>query len=153
MSETDLNSNIYVSKNHPRIIFRCALDSLEADILEVQLLAAEKNENYYIAALGEILQFTRELMSAEVNDRPVVMPLLFGFSLDELHQQANTIILPDYTMGAIPVRLNTLRTRVREVELLAVKYFQYREDILYSLNRLSSAVHWIFCQSIKPIAL
>ena len=148
MSETDLNSNIRVNKNHPRIVFRCVLDSLEADILEIQLLTAEKNEDYYTSALGEILQFVRELMSAEVNDQPVVMPLLFGYSLDELYQQTQTLILPDYTMGIIPIRLNTLRTRVREAELLAIKYFQDREDILYSLNRLSSAVFWLFCRSL-----
>jgi ethanolamine utilization cobalamin adenosyltransferase len=139
-----------VEKNHPRIGFRGALDSLEADILEAQILAAGENKDYYVQALAEILDFVRELMGAEVNERTFVAPKLFGFSLDELHEQSHKVKhrLPDYTMGALPLRLNTLRTRVRETELLAVRTFSDRDDIAHALNRLSSAVYWLFCKSI-----
>ena len=166
MNETCLRDGVFVSKDHPRIILRGALDSLQADILEAQVLVMEKNEpaaepadkrfvgggsrpvDYYVDALGEILEFVRELMSAEVNERPVAQKKLFGFSLDELHEQSHKLKMPVYTMGAFPVRLNTLRTRVRETELIAVRTFRepQRDDIVHALNRLSSAVYWLFCQ-------
>jgi ethanolamine utilization cobalamin adenosyltransferase len=158
MNETCLDRNMRVGKNHPRITFRGSLDSLEADILEAQIIAAEKGESYYIKALEEILDFVRGIMSAEVNDLPYECSekKLFGFNLDEIHKQTHKVKdffgfphpVPEYTMGALPVRLNTLRTRIRETELIAVKTIPERDDIIYSLNRLSSAVYWLFCKCI-----
>jgi ethanolamine utilization cobalamin adenosyltransferase len=151
MSETELKAGVRVSKEHPRIAFRGALDSLEADILEAQFLASRSGEEYYVKALGEALDFTRELMSAEVNERAVVLTKLFGFSLDELHEQSHKAShrLPDYTMGELPLRLNTLRTRVREAELLAVKTCNEENNIAHALTRLSSAVYWLFCKNAE----
>ena len=153
MIETCLRDNIFVSKDHPRIVLRGALDSLQADILEAQVLAAEKNEPYYVDALEEVLGFVRELMSAEVNERPVAQKKLFGLSLDELHEQSRKLTIPEHTMGALPVRLNTLRTRVRETELIAVRAFSEprRDDIIHALNRLSSAVYWLFCKTLTQL--
>jgi len=157
-----LRAGQLVSKTHPRIAFRGALDSLEADILEAQLLAVEKKDDFFRGALGELLLFAREIMSAEVNERPLAPVKLFGLSLDDLHEQSHNVQgffgfphpVPDYTMGILPVRLNTLRTRVREVEIVAVRTFsgeteQKRDDIVYALNRLSSAVYWLFCRSLS----
>jgi ethanolamine utilization cobalamin adenosyltransferase len=162
MNETDLRSGIRVSKNHPRIRFRGALDSLEADILEAQATAARMNKNDYLIALGEVLEFVRELMSAEVNERPVKQVKLFGLSLEELHEQSHRVRevfgfhhpLPVYTMGAFALRLNTLRARIRETELIAANTFSGeaetgRDDIVLALNWLSAAVYWLFCRNIK----
>ena len=156
---THLRANLLVSKAHPRIAFRGALDSLEADLLEAQLAAAAPGEGYYREALGELLRFAREIMSAEVNERPLVEAALFGLSLEELHRQSHRVRetfgighpVPDYTMGAAAVRLNTLRTRIRETELLAVRTFSAgeREDIIRGLNRLSSAAYWLFCRRVS----
>ena len=155
MTETCLRDGIYVSKDHPRIMLRGALDSLEADILEAQILAVEKSEDYYVNALAEILEFVRSLMSAEVNEKPAAAGKLFGFSLDELHEQSHRVKetfgfshqLPAHTMGALSIRLNTLRTRVRETELAAVRT-PGADSIARALNRLSSAVYWLFCRSV-----
>jgi ethanolamine utilization cobalamin adenosyltransferase len=149
--ETSLRDGVYVSKDHPRIMFRGALDSLEADILEVQITALQYKRNYYVSALGEVLEFARELMSAEVNERPVAIGKLFGFSLDDLHRLSHETQapIPEHKMGALPVRLNTLRTRVRETEIAAVRAFKgtSRDDIVHALNRLSSAAYWLYCRS------
>ncbi|MDR0442257.1 MAG: hypothetical protein LBH44_02485 [Treponema sp.] len=146
MNETCLRPGFNVSKSDPRIAFRGALDSLEADILEAQVLAAEKKDEHCLKALGEILLFVRELMSAEVNERPVIQMKLFGLELDELQRQSRVgMTLPSYTMGALPVRLNSLRTRVREAELKGVAAFgEERNGVLHALNRLSSAVYYLF---------
>jgi ethanolamine utilization cobalamin adenosyltransferase len=151
-----------VSKTHPRIVLRGALDSLEADILEAQLLAADLNKEFFRNALGEIVLFVRDIMSAEVNERPLAQVKLFGLTLDELHDQTHNVKdffgfphpVPDYTMGVLPIRLNTLRTRLREAEITAVRTFfcetdQKRDDIIYALNRLSSAVYWLYCRSLN----
>jgi ethanolamine utilization cobalamin adenosyltransferase len=72
-------------------------------------------------------------------------------------------LFPAYTQGPIAARLNTLRTRIREAELLAVKVFaprktetpdaeaggQERDDIILAMNRLSSALWWLFCESVR----
>jgi ethanolamine utilization cobalamin adenosyltransferase len=149
--ETCLKGGVYVPKDHPRIVFRGALDSLEADILEAQITAMQCNEKYYVSALGEVLEFARELMSAEVNERSVAIGKLFGQNLDDLHRQSHEaqVRMPEYAMGALPVRLNTLRTRVRETEIAAVRAFRGtgRDDIVHALNRLSSAVYWLYCRS------
>ncbi|MCL2066368.1 MAG: hypothetical protein FWG99_02745 [Treponema sp.] len=160
---TELRPNVFVSKNHPRIIFRGALDSLEADILEAQLLAAEQGEEFFRNALEEVLSFVRDIMSAEVNGRAFTVDSLFGLTLEQLHEQSHRVKdffgfhhpVPSHTMGALPLRLNTLRTRVRETEINAVKAFssgpeQNREDIVHAMNRLSSAVYWLFCRSLVP---
>jgi ethanolamine utilization cobalamin adenosyltransferase len=152
-NETCLKGGVYVSKDHPRILFRGALDSLEADILEAQITASQCNGDYYVNALGEVLEFARELMSAEVNERPVALGKLFGMSLDDLRGLSHEaqVRMPEYALGALPVRLNTLRTRVRETEIAAVRAFREteRDDIIHALNRLSSAVYWLYCRSVS----
>jgi ethanolamine utilization cobalamin adenosyltransferase len=150
---TSLRDGIVVPKTDPRIKFRGALDSLQADILEVQLLASQLHEDFYVKALQEILDLTRELMAADVCGRKVTVPPLFGYSLDELHNQIHHVKetfgfehpLPDYRMGALAIKLNTLRTRIRETELTSA---ESSEDIQHILNRLSSAVYWLFCKSL-----
>jgi ethanolamine utilization cobalamin adenosyltransferase len=157
---THLRANLLVSKTHGRIRFRGGLDSLEAEVLEAQVLAAEEGE--LREGLGELLRCLRDLMSAEVNERPLGALVLFGLSADEIHAQTHNVKavfgiahpVPDHTMGALAVRLNTLRTRVRALELLAVETFRPggsvpRDDIILALNRLSSAVYWLFCRHLS----
>ena len=160
---TNLKDDIYVSKIHPIITFRGALDSLEAMILEVQHLAAELKEEYYLNALKEIYAFTQDIMYAEVTGNPFVRDKLFGLTLETLHEQSHNVKeyfgfphpAPDHTMGILSLKLNTLRTRVREIELTAINTFsstdthiQKRDDIVTALNRLSSAIYWLFCKNI-----
>lgn len=157
---THLRANLLVSKAHGRIRFRGKLDSLEAEVLEAQVLAAERGEGELRDALGDVLRCLREIMSAEVNERPLGAVALFGLSADEIRAQVHNVgvsfgmahPVPDHTMGAVAVRLNTLRTRVRELELLAVRTFpggDIRDDIIRALNRLSGAVYWLLCRRLS----
>jgi ethanolamine utilization cobalamin adenosyltransferase len=57
-------------------------------------------------------------------------------------------------MGPLALRLNTLRTRIREGELMAVRVFvpgkdSERKDIVLAMNRLSSALYWLFCRLVS----
>jgi ethanolamine utilization cobalamin adenosyltransferase len=158
---TSLFGNRLVSKTHGRIAFRGALDSLEAEIIEAQILAEELGETWYRESLAGILSCLRDMLAAEVKEIPLAPPALFGLSSGELRRQSHDVKgtfgfdhpLPDYTMGPLAARLNLLRARVREAELLAVRVFgpgeDEREDLLLAMNRLSSALYWLFCRLVS----
>jgi ethanolamine utilization cobalamin adenosyltransferase len=158
---TSLGAEI-VSKTHGRIAFRGLVDTLEAEVIEAQVLAFSLGDEKICGRLGEILDFLRSLMTAEVKEKPLPPPFLFGMEADEIHRQSHHIgesfgmdfVMPSYADGPLAVRINTLRAKVREVELLAVKVFgsqetNSRDDIILALNRLSSALWWLFCSTIS----
>jgi ethanolamine utilization cobalamin adenosyltransferase len=158
---TSLSGNRLVSKAHGRIAFRGAVDSLEAELIEAQILAEKLGEPWYRESLGEVLKCLRDILAAEVKESPLAPPCLFGLSSDELRRQSHDVKgtfgmehpLPDYTMGPLAARLNLLRARTREAELLAVRVFcageDSREDLILAMNRLSSALYWLFCRQVS----
>jgi ethanolamine utilization cobalamin adenosyltransferase len=169
---TSLSGDRMVSKADGRIRFRGLIDSLEAETIEAQVLADSLGKAYYRDALGEVLDCLRRILAAEVKESPLVMPPLFGLSADELHDQTHDVTrsfglpghpLPDYRQGPLAARLNTLRAHIREAELRAVRVFAGtateaprsgaevppREDLCLALNRLSSALYWLFCRLVS----
>jgi len=161
MSETCLRPGVDVPKTDSRIAFRGALDSFYAEILEAQIIMADNGDEYFLKALDEILSFVRDLMSAEVSETPFTVTSLFGLTLDEIREQTHNTQKyfglnhspPVFKMGKTAIRLNTLRAKVREVELLAEKTFNpennnARDDICRALNRLSSAFYWLYCKKL-----
>jgi ethanolamine utilization cobalamin adenosyltransferase len=160
---TSLSGNRLVSKAHGRIAFRGAVDSLEAEVIEAQILAEKLGEPLCREHLAGVLSCLRDILAAEVKEIPLAPPCLFGLSSDELRRQSQDVKgtfgfehpLPDYTMGPLAARLNLLRTRVRVAELLAVRVFgpgeDEREDLILAMNRLSSALYWLFCKQLKPV--
>lgn len=162
---TILSGSCLVPKTHRRIAFRGCIDILEAEFMEAQLLASEMGEADFCGFLGEILDYLRKLMAAEVKETPLTPPFLFGMDAEEIHRRSHNTEgklppLPSYTQGALAVRLNTLRAKVREAELLAVRVFgpaenadtAPREDIILAMNRLSSALWWLYCELNHPTA-
>jgi ethanolamine utilization cobalamin adenosyltransferase len=154
---TGLSGSRLVRKTHGRIAFRGMIDSLEAEILEAEILAAGLGAEWYCASLDEVLGVLREILAAEVRETPLPPFKLFGLSLDDLHGQSHDIEgafgfphpVPAFSMGPLAVRLNTLRTKIREGELLTVRVLRRRKDIITAMNRLSSALYWLFCHSLK----
>ena len=153
---TSLSGQQLVCKTHGRIVFRGLIDTLQAEVIEAQILASGLGEAECNTYLGEILDFLRALMSAEVREIPLPPPSLFGMDAAELHRRSHEtkpLSLPSHTQGPMAARINTLRAKVREVELHAVSVFgpeeqTPREDIILALNRLSSALWWLFCERI-----
>ncbi|GHV43883.1 hypothetical protein AGMMS49546_26810 [Spirochaetia bacterium] len=151
-SMTHLHGNHLVYKDHPMIIWRGKLDSLTALIIEAQELGAEKGNQEFIEDLQGVLDFVRSLLSAEYKNTPLGPFQLLGLSMEELHEHSHNPqkyygfphILTDHRMGSLCIRLNRLRTAVRETELAAAAAFASgngeatREDIIEALNRLSS---------------
>jgi len=156
---TCLHGGMMVAKTHDRIIFRGALDTLQAEFIEAQILADNAGKQWYCSALGEILVLLREIMKAEVTEAALKPFMLFGLSEDEIHSQShnikdifgiNSFRMPDYKSGPVAGRLNYLRTRVRETEILAIKAyndeFQTDNTVIKAMNRISSALWWLYCR-------
>lgn len=147
---THLRGALLVDKTHPRIAFRGALDTLQAQLLLAQ---NETADAALIDFYAQVLDFVRRLLRAEVLEQPAP-PLNIG-NLDEdalrerSHEPAKFYnqphFMPAYTDGAELLRLNLLRTRVREAELAACRSFAEdpaRQDLILALNRLSS-LFWV----------
>lgn len=159
---THLRGNLLVPKTHPRIAFRGQLDSLEAKIMETQIIAAEENHPETVDELNELYAFVRAILSAEVNEKPFEGFKLLGMDSGRLRYASHHVheeygishYVPSYTMGKLCVALNSLRTTVREVELSAAAAFTLNDvterlDIIEGLNRLSSCVYIIYCRVLS----
>lgn len=159
---THLRANILVKKNHPRIIFRGKLDSLEAKLMEIEVLAEEEGYAAVVDDLQDVLNFTRQILGSEVRESPFDINTLIGYTSEELREVSHDVKkyigiphpIPDYKMGKFAVGINSLRTLIRETELSAVTAFnvngvQERMDIIEALNRLSSCIYIIFCRVVS----
>ena len=147
---THLYGDVLVSKTHPRIAFRGAMDTLEAELL---LCGAALPE--YRPQLEEILAFARRILRCEVLDEPLPEDKLCGLTRQELRQHSHRPqdfygqphFMPTMVDGEAVLRLNKVRTTARDVELQAVAAFLRpdgqadRQDILQGLNRLSSMLY------------
>lgn len=152
---THLNGDILVEKTHPRIAFRGAMDSLQAEIILCQLIVPKGISRQ----LQELLELSRELIACDVLNKPVVWDKLLGLSPQELRSRSHRPqdyyhqphFMPEATDGEAMARLNRLRCAIRSAELAACHAFTtkegcHRPDILEALNRMSSAVYLLMIQ-------
>lgn len=159
---THLRGNLLVPKTHPRIEFRGRLDSLIAQMLEVQLTAQEEHSEQVAQELEELICFVRKILGAEVKEEPLEEPRLLGMDSAQLRYASQHVKetlgidhpIPNCGMGRLCIALNRLRTQVREVELSAARAFQtadgsVRPDIIEGLNRLSSCIYIMFCRRLS----
>ncbi|MBR6224183.1 MAG: cobalamin adenosyltransferase [Firmicutes bacterium] len=158
---TNLNAKQLVLKNHPRIILRGKIDTFQAKTLEVQILADELGHRNMVNMLGEVNDYARKILVADLMDKPLDDSItLIGLNEQELRfvSQHPTQyfgvghIAPSYKMGKLAIELNLLRAMSREVELAAINAFAdgevriERKDILRALNRLSSALYIMYLE-------
>ena len=141
---THLNGDVLVSKTHPRIIFRGAMDSLEAEILLCQLDLPKLE-----CQLQELLDLARKLVACDVLNEPAPEGTLCGLTQDQLRSHSHLPqkfydqphFMPTVADGQTILRLNRLRCAVRQAELKAVAAVPERTDIIRALNRMSSMVY------------
>lgn len=146
---THLHDNVLVPKTHPRIALRGKLDNLGAWLLDSQVLARQAGHPQLADDLGQLLDLVRTALKAEVAGEPLPPLNLIGMDSEGLRRESHARwleVTSDH--GPVPVRLNLLRTLVRETELVANQAFcgcgdgpPERSDLLTALNRLSSAVY------------
>ena len=156
---TQLFGNELVTKNHPRILCRGKLDSLQAMVVLDQALIAADGNQKLVDDLGSILDNLREMMRCHVLDETYCRQTIIGLTHQELRERSHNpqkffgikqMLLPDYTMGRDYALLNQLRAAIRETEVAAATAFLTgskctRPDIMEELNRLSSAIHIMMC--------
>lgn len=160
---THLHGNFLVSKTHPRIALRGCLDMLQAEVLVLCSRSRAAGSAALADELEDVLRYTRAILAAEVKDEPLGEMALLGFDAAGLRYHSHNVgaltggrgqPLPDPSMSDSALALNRLRTLVRAAELKAVEAFEKRDggsernDIVTALNRLSSAVHIMFCREI-----
>ncbi len=153
---THLRGETLVCKDHPRIIFRGKIDSLESEIILVQTKAKAHALRQLDLDLEEIIKTIRHLLRCEVSGENVGEIVLQGLDETAMREHSHhpsqyygrKHFLPTAEHGEIVASLNRLRTATRETELAAYKAFQTeqgevsRVDIIRTLNRLSS-LFWI----------
>ena len=155
---THLHGDVLVEKAHPRIVFRGAVDTLEAELMLCQLNCGELRKE-----LGEILALARRLIRCDVLDEPVPEEKLCGLTEAEIRRHshfpqeyyAQPHFMPEYTDGAVVLWLNRARCAARAAELAAVRAFTdreglpVREDILKAMNRMSSMLYILMIRAKK----
>ena len=145
---THLNGDTLVPKNHPRIRFRGAIDTLEAELLLCG------------SAASEVLSLTRRLIRCDVLNEPVGDITLYGLSEAEQRKRSHfpqefygiPHFMPDFSDSPQLLQLNQARCAARTAELAAVDAFTdpdgipLRPDILQAMNRISSMLYLLMLQ-------
>ena len=152
---THLHGDVLVPKNHPRIVFRGKMDTLEAEMILCQL--ADKSME---GPVGEILGLARQIIRCEVLEEPLKWDTLCGLTESEQRKRSHfpqeyygqPHFMPSFTDGLTIARLNRARCAAREAELASVDAFSGREgnltrqDIPKALNRMSSMLYLLMIQ-------
>lgn len=141
---THLFGDVLVEKTHPRILFRGAIDTLEAELLLCQLRLP-----HLCQPLQELLDLSRRLLSAEVMGERIPETPLGGLDAQQLRTQSHRPqdffgqphFMPQVSDGEAVLLLNRLRTTVRAAERAAVAAMPDKTDLLQALNRMSSFVY------------
>ena len=148
---THLHGDVLVLKTHPRIRFRGAMDSLEAELL----LCALCVDGQLRKDLEEILSLARMLIRCEVLGEPVPEGKLCGLTESEQRSRSHrpqdyygqAHFMPEVADGERILKLNKCRCAARAAELAAAAAFTdengcaERVDILRALNRMSSMIY------------
>jgi len=163
---THLNASQLVAKTSERIVFRGKLDSLEADFISV---IAEYGQYETVALkeeLGIILGYLRKMMRADVRDEPLAFIDFKGWDDAQIRERSHypnryykvDHFTPDPSQGVLMAKLNQLRGKVRELEIVALQAFfnpetkaSVRPDITMALNRLSSLMYILMCRHLEEI--
>ena len=146
---THLNGDVLVPKTHPRIRFRGAMDTLEAELL----LCGEKTR--------PILELARRLLRCDVLEEPVGEITLYSLTEERQRQLSHfpqehfgiAHFMPDFSDSPELLRLNRCRCAARAAELAAADAFADRDgiptrpDILKALNRMSSMLYILMLQA------
>ena len=148
---THLNGEVLVPKTHPRIRFRGAVDTLEAELL----LCCSSAAGSIRGQLEEALRHTRNLLRYEVLEEPVKEEKLGNMEPRELRERSHRPqdyygqphFMPQPEDGLLLLQVNKARCAARAAELAAAAAFgQNREDLLRAFNRLSSFLYLVMIQ-------
>lgn len=161
---THLDGKTLVTKTHPIISFRGAVDSMEAEIILAQATIKSKGLLPLVKELEEVRGFVHNLIRCEITGEKAKIETLCGMSDDEIHNASHhpgqyfgvKHFVPSIDQGEICGSLNKLRTTARTLELTGYEAFYNevsnaltRPDIIHVLNRLSSLFHMLMCKVLS----
>ena len=152
---THLNAEVLVPKTHPRIAFRGAVDTLEAELILAQLAAPEM-----AGKLEEVLTLARKIIRCDVLEEPLEDASLCGLTEAKLRRRSHfpqeyygiPHFMPSAADGKALARMNRARCAAREAELRACEAFSDREgnptrpDLLRAMNRMSSMLYLLMLE-------
>lgn len=153
---THLYGDVLVHKTHPRIVFRGAVDTLEAELL----LCQKKLPEPVARQVQQILDLARRLIRCDVLEESLPDTPLCGLTQEEIRARshrpqefyAQAHFMPEAEDSEAVLLLNRCRCFAREAELAGVQAFSdregnpTREDILRALNRISSMLYLLMIQ-------
>ena len=153
---THLYGDVLVHKTHPRIVFRGAVDTLEAELL----LCQKKLPGPMAQQVQQILDLTRRLIRCDVLEESVPDAPLCGLTQQEIRNRSHrpqdfygqVHFMPESEDTEEVLLLNRCRCFARNAELAGVQAFSdregnpTREDILRALNRISSMLYLLMIQ-------
>ncbi len=153
---THLQPTVLVEKTHPRIVFRGRMDSLQAEILLCGSQARAQGKPELAENLEELLETARQIIQCDVLEKPWQERPLCGMTPEQLREHSHfpqkyydqPHFMPDISDSPLLLRLNRLRTAVRETEISACGAFPDRTDLIRVINRMSSLV-WIWMIRLK----
>jgi len=153
-----------VPKTNPVIRFRGKLDLLQAYVLDAAVEARGEGHDDVSDDLGQLLQYLRRMLSAEVTGAQMPQLVLAGMDSEELHSISHNTsrfmnvgwVLPNPDMGPTVAKLNLLRAYSREVEMAAIDTFDgsdhltpgNRKMLLHGLNRFSNTIYVLVCKLV-----
>ena len=157
---THLNGQELVPKCHPKIRFRGLVDSLYAALAELELLAGEKGMPVLTEETRILRKYSGQIQKAEVTGQLLPFIDFYGWSPEEIRNRSH---YPQKYYGVghfrahpkngmMMIRLNQMRTRIRELEVVAVEVYGPkvegggRSDLVLALNRLSSVIYIMMCR-------
>ncbi|MEI0487394.1 ethanolamine utilization protein [Brachyspira intermedia] len=147
---THLYNNVLVEKNHSRIMFRGKLDSMLALIVDIQYEFKERHEDKLLEYLKKYQKLIHTILYSEVSNKGLEFDTIFGLTEEEIRKISHhpkeyfgcDHIFVNYNMPYTVIKLNLIRTAVREAELIAYNALKNeREDLIKLLNRMSSAIY------------
>ncbi|MEG0873775.1 MAG: hypothetical protein RSH79_00500 [Clostridiales bacterium] len=162
---THLRGAELVPKIHPIIAFRGQLDVFEAVVLNSIISAETSGFKDLAGDLNELLQYSRQIMRAEVRQEPLEPMLICGWGPAEIRERSHypnkyynvNHFTPQPEHGKVMAELNYLRAIVREMELSAEHAFYnedgttQRDDILEAVNRFSSLIYVFMLQLLAGV--
>ncbi|SDE65478.1 phosphate propanoyltransferase [Sporomusa acidovorans] len=157
---THLRGKQLIFKTHPVIAWRGQLDQFACDLVETQTLLVKAGETKLAAQLEEVALLAQKVMAAEVKQEGIAFGTVLGWTAEQIrdmsHYPQKYFGTPhtamSYQDGWLIARLNSLRSKIREVELSANRAFTAedgtcsRSDIILILNRLSSLFYVLGCK-------
>ncbi len=151
--ETAFNAKDSIFKGDIQIKFRGEIDDTLAFVLWLQKKSENETAKIWLNAIHSIL---RNIMSASCR-HSILQPFeIAGLSADTIHSYSHKPlqhlgydhIIPSVDLSEETLKINMLRTKIRAMEVTAYNIYCdvetdecSRPDLLYTLNRLSSAVY------------